>query len=150
MKKMDHRLRNALLSLDVEHTMMEHGPESFMNELIVSCAQLIAAISDRSNTPGFSGHQKNYHVCRQIAAVRIKVDQAMMVWSRNNIETFERSMMQEMDHTVRGRRAERPPRSAWPRCTQCDKRVDVTRPHDVIPGNSGPGSKIYTCHRCAD
>jgi hypothetical protein len=149
-KRMDERLRRALLALDVQHTLATRGPESFMHELIFNAANLIRAISDRSNTPGLEGHQKNYITCKRIAELRIKLEQATMVWSGDNIDTFDGSMMHEIENTIRVRRAERPPRRTWPHCKRCGGLVDQSKSHDTIPVPFAPGEKYFICHKCVD
>lgn len=144
MKKQDPRLRKALLSCEVDHKIRHDGFEAFTNELIFASGNLVTAISDRSITKGMAGHQKNYIICRRIAALRIKLDEAMMVWSGDNIATFERSMMSEIEHDVRLRRSKRPPRRTWPHCNKCGGLVDVMRHLYRSDGDN------YTCFKCID
>jgi hypothetical protein len=163
-KKTDPRLRRAILSLDVEHAVHQpNGVEGFMHQLIADCANLISSISDRTATDGLSGHKKNYETCRRIAALRIKLEQATMVWATDNIDTFDKSMMRVIEETVRARRSELPMRKDWPRCKECGGLVHPRKSQNSEPFDRDDAShlrvaslmdnepsRIYTCHKCVD
>jgi hypothetical protein len=151
MKKIDSRLRRAILSLDVEYALHQpNGVDGFMHQLIADCGNLIAAISDRSATNGLAGHKKNYETCRRIAQLRIKLEQATMVWATDNIETFERSIIRVIEERVRERRSSLPMRKDWPRCKECGGLVHPLKSQDSEPIAFSGGMRRYTCNKCID
>jgi hypothetical protein len=146
MKKLDRRVRKALIKLYVERNMMAHdGFEQFTFELIGEASLFINKLADRMRTDGLDGSRKNYAICQQIAGLQIKLEQAKMVWSTDNIDTFDRVLIKGIEGEVRAHRAKRPPRKERPRCKTCGRPVDTTRPFDF--STDGP---MYTCVNCID
>jgi hypothetical protein len=96
-KLIDPRKRRVILAMDVDR----RGDVEITKELILRCSELIMAIIDRQNTPGLHGHQKNYTICNAIAKLRISVDQASMVWSADNIDTFEKMVLRDMESIIK-------------------------------------------------
>ena len=105
-KTMDDRLRNVILSMDATQI----GYNEHVRLLLMECADLISTIADREHTDGLQGHRKNYAICRAIAKLKIRLEQSRHIWSRDNIDTFDRSMMREIEQSVRSKRKRDLPR----------------------------------------
>lgn len=101
MKKLiDPRKQRVILAMDVN----QRGYVEIVKDLLINSSNLIAALVDRQNTPGLAGHGKNYAVCKAIAELKIAIDQGTILWSADNIATFERSHVKGMEQRVRDRR----------------------------------------------
>jgi hypothetical protein len=148
MKKMDRRLRAALLANDLHSKMMQpNGPEDVMDLIALDAIDLAHAILRRKQKSGFEGQKLNYEICNRIAQMQISVEQAAMVWSRDNIDSFDLVLMKQIEDSVGARRNEIPPRSEWPRCVDCGGLVHPKKSQDswIIDGD-----RVYRCHKCVD
>lgn len=142
---MDDRLRCAILKIDAKHKSFE----DICAIAVMDAAHLISAIGDRAITSGLDGNKKNYLICQRIARMRIALDQMRLIFATDNIDTFERSMMRDLENTVRTlRAAEIPPRKDWHRCIDCKGLVHPRKSQDSIP--DGMGGRMYRCHKCID
>jgi hypothetical protein len=143
-RQMDQRLRNVILQMDAK----QKSFEDICAIAVMDAAALIAAIGDRAITPGLDGNKKNYMVAQRIAQLRIRMDQLRLVFPTDPVDTFERSMMKNIEENVRAiRSANIPPREFWERCVDCGGLVHPQKSTDSF---FIEGERVYRCHKCVD